>query len=224
MDRREKIKLDDKVFNCIKSLLEKNGFYIKTYNVEKGFDTITTIDLYSNFNEKEGVSLGFVEYSISNKDGGLLINHIDRYSKELLKFYTSKEDFITFSELMLYKLIIDNSNRVEYIYLIAVPEYKHPGKEFCLMCSYEKLGFTQYDIGEYKNALKYCKKELKILNKKNREELLIDLETKRDTCILCKCQKANINLEKFDLGFLSLEMKYAIDNIDITLEKICKKL
>lgn len=217
--------IDDKVFECLNKLLFRNNFYTKEEKIIKELDVIVKINLYNHFDSE---SLGFIEYVYTKADNSLLINHLNRYAKDALKLRVNEKVFITLTELFIYKLIVDNFN-LDYIYLYAMPDSKNVGQEFCLMCYYEKLGFTQYDKKEYKKVIKYCQEQLKTyyknLSKQDRQELEIDLKNKRKMCLLCKCQKAKIDLNSYEnFGILSVEMKYIIENIEKTLNDIYSKI
>jgi hypothetical protein len=216
--------IHEKISDCLTNILFNNNFYIHEEKLTREFVITVKINIHK-YLEKE--LLGSIEYVYTKYDKSLLINHVNRYSKVPIDIRVNEKLIISITELFIYKLIIDNFH-LNYIYLYAVPESVSAGKEFCLMCYYEKLGFTHYDIDEYKKTVKYCKKQLmenyKKLEKKDKEELEIDLKSGRNMCLLCKCQKAKIDLSMFDFGVLSVEMKYVIGNIDKILNETYKKL
>ena len=215
-------KLTENTSWCLNELLRRSGLYIKETKIEKFHDVITAINLYNHFNDK---SLGTLEYNYTKKDNSLFITHLDRYCEEDIKIYTTERIFITITELLIYKLIIDNYT-VKTIYLYATPESIQIDKKFCLMCYYEKLGFYQYYTKNYIKVIKHCKKEIrrKSMSKNERDELYDYFVRNKSACLSCKCVKFDIDLGVFDLSLLSLEMKYVLDNIEKLLSDIRRKI
>jgi hypothetical protein len=210
--------------NCIEELCKRSSLYIRELKIIRGTDTIITIDLCNMIDD---ISLGTLTYVLVKNEKDLFINHIERHIKTHPRLYTSDRILLKLTDLFIYKLIIDNHD-MNTIYLYASSDTLHLGKEFCLMCHYEKIGFTQYDKKEYKKVIYHCKKELRTNNKnltsQERDELYNDLVSNRDMCLLCKCQKASIDLTSFDLNNLSLKMEYVLDNIEKLLKDICRKI
>lgn len=166
---------------CIKKYLEKYKIILQIKEefgsfIDKGVLTLSTDD---------DPNFGIIEYEFHNKD--MFIEEI-RISKN--KHGVS----VKLLKVFLLYLFARYSNRVEYVRLIASPEFYEDvrGTEqgYCLSCYYQTLGFEpiEEDIKKLSSMIDKCI-----------DKLGIDYKNKYSLCVLCDCQR-QINKDEIKLA------------------------
>ena len=104
------------------------------------------------------------------------------------------------------------SKGVEYVKLTSSPpEYYKKGKDFCLSCYYQELGFEP----EPNDDERY--KRLDYLIKECIKRKIIKNENLLSMCLLCKCQEKiiskNIDLDGLAINDIQVDMVSLVPNL-----------
>lgn len=183
---------------CIENFIKNNGFEIIERIIEQDLDgSIVKIEL-ENRNKK----IAEIRYNVDLESKSLHIGSVKSKIKNIENF--------KFFKVVLLMLLSDYLSQVDTFTLMASPSGKldKRGTEFCLLCYYEQLGFEIMDKDKKRinKFIEKCKKS-------------ISPDNLTDSCLLCKCQKLEIDIgEQFDIAMYSADMKAVAANIkDILL-------
>lgn len=159
----------------------------------------------SRFDPKKRIQIGHIHYLLDTQER---ILHIDIVYLNKNQKYKPNTTIKLFRVLLMY-LLANHSDYVDSVTLTAKPnDYKRSGREFCLPCIYQELGFepVKYDSQKMiKECIKYCKSE-----------------DKNDMCILCKCQTYGLDFIKdksIDIRQLAVDMKVLVPKLRTLLDK-----
>lgn len=180
---------------CIDHYLEKYDIILENLSYKSKYMIEGSLRL---FNDEQ--KFGHILYAIDKKTKNLHINSI----------YVPKTKHkpnipVKFVKILLVYLLSIYSHHIETSTLTAKPGSYRKGREFCLLCIYQELGFEPYELKAKHNYLKKCN---------------IPSSKRLDTCILCICQKETDKLEKIDLSLLYADMKASLPK----LKRVVKEL
>lgn len=162
--------------------------YIKVYDVEH---SKKSIQLRKKIDD-EMIKIGHLHYSLDYDQDNLQIDKVN-----IKSCHKPKLPIKLFKILLLYLLAFNADD----IKSVSLTYSKKIGKEFCLTCYYEELGFkpVNFEVGD---MVKMC---------------LIKNRTDSAMCTLCKCQKYNLPFTKRDLKFLQVDMKVLLPRLKLCL-------
>lgn len=172
---------------------------------------------------KGHIHIGKLQYNFDGKDLTIESVKITRHKKNI---YNNNFNVKFMEVLFLYLLTLYIDKGASCVKLNADPTYgqdvkENKGRESCLMCYYEKLGFKP-NIDQ--NQKYYIKKYVNLCKKYN---IYPNDEKLSIFCSLCDCQKKNL-LD--DLGFklvfdeLKVEMSRLIPNLANALKDALKEM
>lgn len=192
--------MDERITDCIDHYLEKYDIVLEnlTYKSKEMIEGSLRL-----FNAEQ--KFGHILYAIDKKTKNLHINSI--YVPNVPKTKNKPNIPVKFVKILLAYLLTTYSRHIETSTLSAKPGTYRKGREFCLLCIYQELGFEPYELKAKQKIENYLKK--------------CNIQSKRlDTCILCICQKETDKLEKIDLSLLYLDMVASLPK----LKRVVKEL
>ena len=185
---------------CIDHYLEKYDIVLEnlTYKSKEMIEGSLRL-----FNAKQ--KFGHILYAIDKKTKNLHINSI--YVPNVPKTKNKPNIPVKFVKILLAYLLTTYSRHIETSTLSAKPGTYRKGREFCLLCIYQELGFEPYELKAKQKIENYLKK--------------CNIQSNRlDACILCICQKETDKLEKIDLSLLYVDMAASLPK----LKRVVKEL
>lgn len=166
----------------------------------------------SRFDPNKRLPIGHIHYLLDTQER---ILHIDIVYLNKNQMYKPNTTIKLFRVLLMY-LLANHSDYVDIVTLTAKPnDYKRTGREFCLPCVYQELGFEPVNY-ESKKMTKECIKRLK------KNDDYCKSEEKEDMCILCKCQTYGLDFitdKSIDIRQLAVDMKVLVHKLKTLLDK-----
>lgn len=192
---------------CIKKYLMAYNMKLKhSYETDKYGGT--TGDLHIKL-DVENEKIGHLHYSIDEYDN----LHID-----MIRINKRRKPSIPIkiTKMLLLYLLSKHSDDVKTATLTALPSGEKTSNEFCLICFYQQLGFEPISY-ESKKMVDKCVRKLKKIDQTYQKY-------QSDMCILCECQKNNLEFTDIDLRYLQVDMKALLPNLVRLLDNAYKEI